>query len=96
MKIKPLKDRVLIQPIKEPKKTKGGIFIPESAKEKPLFAKVIEVGPGGYSDDGKKIDMEVKKGDRVIYKEYGGTNIEIEGETYLLMKMDDILAIVKE
>ena len=95
MKIKPLKDRVLIQPIKEPKKTKGGIYIPESAKEKPLFANVVEVGPGGYSDDGKKIDMEVTKGDRVIYEKYGGTEIEMDGETYLLVKMDDILAVVK-
>ena len=88
MKIKPLKDRVLIQPIKEPKKTKGGIYIPESAKEKPLFAKAVEIG-----DDKKNIT--VKKGDKVLYEKFGGTEIEVDGETYLLVKMNDILAVVK-
>lgn len=95
MKIKPLKDRVLIQPVKEPTKTKSGIFIPESAKEKPQFAKVIEVGPGGTSDDGKVISMDVKKGDKVIYEKFGGTEIEIDGETHLIIKMNEILAVIK-
>ena len=89
MKIKPLKDRVLIQPIKEPAKTKGGIYIPESAKEKSQEAIVVEVG-----DDKKNIT--VKKGDRVIYEKFGGTEIEIDGETHLIIKMNEILAVIKK
>lgn len=89
MKVKPLKDRVLILPVKEPKKTKGGIYIPESAKEKPMEAVVVEVG-----DDKKNI--LVKKGDRVIYEKFGGTEIEIDGEMHLIVKMNDIIAVVKK
>lgn len=96
MKIKPLKDRVLIRPVKEAQKTKGGIFIPDSAKEKPQEAIVVEVGPGGLSDDGKKIEMEVKKDDRVVYESYGGTKIDIDGEKHLIVKMDEIIAVIKQ
>jgi len=89
MKVKPLKDRVLIQPVKEPKKTKGGILIPESAKEKPQQAIVVEVG-----DDKKNIT--VKKGDRVIYEKFGGTEIDIDGEPHIIIKMNEILAVIKK
>jgi len=95
LKIKPLKDRVLIQPVKEAPKTKGGIFIPDSAKEKPQEAIVVEVGPGGLTDDGKKIVMDVKKGDRVVYETYGGTEIDIDGEKHLIVKMEQLIAVIK-
>jgi chaperonin GroES len=95
MKIKPLHDRVIVSRIEEEEKTKGGIIIPDTAKEKPQEGKVIAVGPGKVTDDGKKIPMDVKKNDRVLFGKYAGTEITIDGVEHLIMREDDILAIVQ-
>lgn len=89
MKVKPLADRVLIEPNPAEEKTAGGLFIPDTAKEKPLAGKVIAVGPG-TSD----VKMEVKVGDQVLYGKYAGTELELEGEKYLIMRQSDVLAVV--
>ena len=94
MKIKPLHDRVIVKRIEEEEKTKGGIIIPDTAKEKPVEGKVVAAGDGKIMDDGKKLPLEVKKGDRVLFGKYAGTEINIEGEEHLIMKEDDIIAIV--
>ncbi len=96
MKVKPLHDRVLIKRIEEEEKTKGGIIIPDTAKEKPIRGEVIAVGPGRITDDGKRIEMSVKVGDKVMFNRYAGTEIKIEGEEYLIMREDDIVAIIEE
>ena len=95
MKIRPLQDRILVQPIKEKDVRKGGIIIPDSAKEKPIEGRVKAVGAGKVGDDGKRLKPDVKIGDKVLYSKYGGTEIKIEGEDYLLMREDDILGIVE-
>ena len=95
MKVRPLHDRLIIQTMKEEEITKGGIIIPDTAKEKPVEGKVIAVGAGRIKKDGKKMPLEIKKGDRVLYAKYGGTEIKIDGEEYLMMKEDDILAVVE-
>jgi chaperonin GroES len=95
MAIQPLGDRVLIRPLEAQEKTKGGIVLPDTAKEKPQEGKVIAVGKGRVSEDGKLIPLEVKAGDKVLYGKYSGTEITIEGDEYLIVKDDDILAIVK-
>jgi chaperonin GroES len=95
MKVKPLHDRLIIQRLEEEEKTKGGIIIPDTAKEKPVEGKVIAVGAGRIKKDGKKMPLEIKKGDRVLYAKYAGTEIKIDGEEYLMMKEDDILAIIE-
>jgi len=95
MKIRPLQDRILVQPIKEKEVRKSGIIIPDSAKEKPIEGRVKAVGAGKLGDDGKRIKPDVKIGDKVLYSKYGGTEIKIEGEDYLLMREDDILGIVE-
>ncbi len=95
MKIRPLQDRILVQRVAEEEKTKGGIIIPDTAKEKPIEGKVIEVGAGRVSDDGKKIPLEVKKGDRILFGKYGGTEVKIGGEEYLIMREDDVLGIIE-
>ena len=95
MKIRPLQDRIIVKRIEEEEKTKGGIIIPDTAKEKPSEGKVIAVGPGKVTDDGKKIPMEVKVGDRVLFGKYSGTEIKIEGEEHLIVREDDILGIVE-
>ena len=92
-KIKPLSDNILIQPLAE-KKLPSGILIPETAKEKPQEGKVVAVGPGRY-DDGELIKPEVKKGDKVMYKKWGGSEIKIEGKEYLIVKAEDILAVLE-
>lgn len=89
MKIKPLADRVLIQPDTAEEKTAGGLYIPDSAKEKPLAGKVVAAGPGT-----EKVKMEVKPGDKVLYGKYSGTEISVDGEDYLIMRQDDILAVI--
>jgi chaperonin GroES len=94
MKVRPLHDRLIIQTSQEEEKTKGGIIIPDTAKEKPVEGKVIAVGAGRIKKDGTKMPLEIKKGDRVLYAKYGGTEIKIEGEEYLMMKEDDILAVI--
>ena len=95
MKIRPLNDRVLVQRMEEETKTKGGIIIPDTAKEKPAEGKVIAAGNGRVGDDGKRVALEVKKGDRVLFSKYGGTEVKVEGEEYLIMREDDILGIIE-
>jgi chaperonin GroES len=94
MKIKPLADRVIIKPAAAEERTKGGIILPDTAKEKPVVGEIVAVGPGKVSDDGKKIAMEVKVGDKVLYGKYSGTEVTYEGEEYLIMREADIFAIV--
>ena len=95
MKIKPLGDRVLVAPIEDKELTKGGIIIPDSAKEKPQEGKVVAVGEGKRDDDGKLIAMCVKKGDKVLMPKYGGTEIKIDDKEYQIVREDDILAIIE-
>jgi chaperonin GroES len=95
MKVRPLHDRLIVQRLEEEEKTKGGIIIPDTAKEKPIEGKVIAVGAGRIKKDGTKIPLEVKKGNRVLYAKYAGTEVKIDGEEYLIMKEDDILAIIE-
>jgi chaperonin GroES len=95
MKVRPLHDRLIIKRLEEDEKTKGGIIIPDTAKEKPIEGKVIAVGDGKIKEDGTKIPLEIKKGDRVLFTKYGGTEIKIDGEEHLMMKEDDILAIIE-
>jgi chaperonin GroES len=94
VKIRPLQDRVLVKPAEAKEEMKGGIIIPDTAKEKPQEGEVIAVGPGKRSDDGKIHPLEVKVGDTVIYGKYAGTEIKIEGDDYLLMREDDILGVI--
>ncbi len=94
MKIKPLHDRILVKSLEEEEKTKGGIIIPDSAKEKPMEGEVIAVGAGKVADDGKRIPLDVKAGDRVLYNKYGGTEVKIEGVEHLIMREDDVLGII--
>jgi len=94
MKVRPLHDRVIVKRVKEEEKTKGGIIIPDTAKEKPVEGKVIAVGDGKVTDDGKKIQLEVKAGDKILFGKYAGTEIQIDGEEHLIMREDDIIAIV--
>jgi chaperonin GroES len=95
MAIKPLGDRVLVKLLEPKEVKKGGIIIPDTAKEKPQEGKVIEVGKGKMLEDGKIVPLEVKKGDKVLYSKYGGTEIKLEGEEYLILKEEDILAVLK-
>jgi len=96
MKVKPLNDRVLVQRVEEMQVTKGGIFIPDTAKEKPVEGKIIAVGPGKVNEQGNRIPLAVKAGDRVLFGRYAGSEIKIEGEEYLMMREEDILAIVED
>ena len=96
MKVKPLFDRVLVQRIEEENKTKGGIIIPDTAKEKPIEGKVIAVGQGKAHEDGKVTPLAVKAGDRVLFGKYSGTEIKIDGEDHLILREDDILGIVEK
>jgi len=93
-KIKPLADRVLVELLEEKEVKKGGIVIPDSAREKPQEGKVIAVGPGKLDDDGKKIPMTVKKGDRILMPKYGGTEIKIDDKDYQIIREDDILGVI--
>jgi chaperonin GroES len=94
MKLKPLQDRILVQRVEEETKTKGGIIIPDTAKEKPAEGKVVAVGNGKVGEDGKRIALEVKKGDRILFGKYSGTEVKIEGEEYLIMREDDVLGVI--
>ncbi len=95
MKLKPLQDRVLVQRVEEETKTMGGIIIPDSAKEKPAEGKVVAVGDGKIGEDGKRIELQLKAGDRILFGKYSGTEVKIEGEEYLIMREDDVLGIVE-
>ena len=96
MKIQPLGDRVLVEPLKDEEQKKGGIIIPDTAKEKPQQGKVIAVGPGKTDDSGKAIPMSVKKGDKVLLPKYGGTEVKMDDKEYQLVREDDILGIIQD
>ena len=96
MKIRPLQDRIMVQPILEKEVQKGGIIIPDSAKEKPIEGRVKAVGKGKIGDDGKPIKLEIKVGDKVLYSKYGVTEIKVDGEDYLLMREDDVLGVIEK
>ena len=96
MKVRPLHDRLIVKRLEEEEKTKGGIIIPDTAKEKPVEGKVIAVGDGRIKEDGTKIPLEVKKGDRILFTKYAGTEVKIDGEEHLIMKEDDVLAIIEQ
>ena len=95
MKLRPLQDRILVQRVEEEKTTKGGIIILDTAKEKPAEGKVIAVGDGKVADDGKRIPLAIKKGDRILFGKYSGTEVKIEGEEYLIMREDDVLGVIE-
>ena len=95
MKIKPLGDRILVKRVKEEERTKGGIIIPDTAKEKPQEGKVVAVGKGKYGDDGKLIPIEVKAGDKILFGKYSGSEFKLEGEDLLVLREDDILGIIE-
>jgi chaperonin GroES len=95
MKIRPLHDRVIVQRIEEEAKTKGGIIIPDTAKEKPQEGKVIAVGAGKILENGTKVILDVKVGDKILFGKYSGTEIKIEGEEYLMMREEDILGVIE-
>lgn len=96
MKVRPLNDRVLVKRLEEEEKTKGGIIIPDSAKEKPAEGEVIAVGKGKINDKGERIKLDIKAGDRVLFSKYGGTDVKIDGVDHLIMREDDILAVVEK
>jgi chaperonin GroES len=96
MSVRPLHDRVIVKRVEEEEKTKGGIIIPDSAKEKPQEGKIIAVGNGKILDDGTRVQLEVKVGDLVLFSKYAGTEIKLEGEEHLILREDDILAIVEK
>ncbi len=96
MNLQPLSDRVIVQPLQEEERTAGGILLPDTAKERPQQGKVVAVGPGRVNDEGKRLEMTVKEGDRVVYAKYAGTEVVIDGEEYLIMSESDILAVVQE
>jgi chaperonin GroES len=96
MKIRPLQDRLVVKRLAEEEKTKGGIIIPDSAKEKPIEGEVIAVGNGKVSDDGKQRPLDVKKGDRVLFGKYSGTEIKIDGVEHLILREDEVLGILEK
>ena len=96
MKIRPLQDRVIVKRIQEEEKTKGGIIIPDTAKEKPQEGKVIAVGKGKVNEDGKLVPLDGKAGDRILFGKYSGTEIKIDNEEHLIMREDDILGVIEK
>jgi len=95
MKIRPLGDRLLVKRLEEEEKSKGGIIIPDSAKEKPQEGKVVAVGKGKMLEDGKMVPLEIKAGDKILFGKYAGTDVKIEGEEHLIMREDDVLGIIE-
>jgi chaperonin GroES len=95
MKIRPLQDRILVKRIEEEEKTKGGIIIPDTAKEKPSEGKVVAVGKGKVNEDGKLMPLDVKKGDRILFSKYSGTEVNIEGDEHLIIREDDVLGVLE-
>ena len=94
MNVKPMEDRVLLKPMEAEQKTSGGIIIPDNAKEKPQKGEVVAVGPGKTNDKGQKIEMSLKKGDKVLYGKYSGSEITIDGKDYLIVRESDVLAVI--
>ncbi|MBU4421099.1 MAG: co-chaperone GroES [Proteobacteria bacterium] len=95
MKLRPLQDRILVKRVEEESTTKGGIIIPDTAKEKPVEGEVIAVGIGKVDEAGKRIALEIKKGDKILFGKYSGTEVKIEGEEYLIMREEDVLGIIE-
>ena len=95
MKIKPLKERILVKRVDSEEVSKGGIIIPDTAKEKPQEGRVVAVGSGKTLEDGKVIPLEIKEGDRILFSKYGGTEVKIEGEEHLILREDDVLGVVE-
>jgi chaperonin GroES len=95
MSLRPLSDRILVQRVEESAKTKGGIIIPDTAKEKPAEGKVVATGNGRMGEDGKLLPMDVKVGDRILFSKYGGTDVKIDGDDYLILRQDDVLGIIE-
>ncbi|MEI7590550.1 MAG: co-chaperone GroES [Deltaproteobacteria bacterium] len=96
MELLPLQDRIIVQRVKEEEKTKGGIIIPDSAKEKPMEGKVVSVGSGRITEDGKLIKLDVKAGDKILFGKYAGNEVKLDGEEYLIMREEDILGIIEK
>ena len=94
-KIRPLHDRLIVKRLDNEEKTESGLYIPDSAQEKPQQGKVVAVGPGKVNDKGDRVALQVKEGDRVLFSKYGGTDVKLDGEDYLIMREDDILGIVE-
>ena len=94
-KIQPLADRIVVKALEETEQMRGGLYIPDTAKEKPQQGEVIAVGPGKVTDDGKRVTPEVKEGDRVLYGKYSGTEVTVENEQYLILRESDVLAVIK-
>jgi chaperonin GroES len=95
MKLRPLNDRILVKRVEEETKTKGGIIIPDTAKEKPAEGKVVAVGVGALNNDGVRVPLEVKVGDRILFGKYGGQEIKVEGEEYLIMSEQEVLCVIE-
>ena len=95
MKLRPLNDRILVKRVEEETKTKGGIIIPDTAKEKPAEGKIVAVGVGALNNDGIRVPLEVKKGDRILFGKYGGQEIKVEGEEYLIMSEQEVLCVIE-
>ncbi|MGD0845512.1 MAG: co-chaperone GroES [Geobacteraceae bacterium] len=95
MKLRPLQDRILVKRIEEQEKTAGGIYIPDTAKEKPVMGQVVSVGKGKKGEDGKVIPLDVKPGDKVLFGKYSGNEVKVEADEYLIMREDDILGIIE-
>ena len=96
MKFRPLHDRVVVKRVAEEEKSRGGIIIPDTAKEKPMEGEVVAVGPGARNDKGELVPMDVKAGDRILFGKYSGQEVKLDGEDYLLMKEDDVLAVIDD
>ncbi|MCD4721781.1 MAG: co-chaperone GroES [Desulfobacula sp.] len=95
MSLRPLSDRILVERVDEDEKTKGGIIIPDTAKEKPAEGKVVATGNGRMGEDGKLLPMDVKIGDRILFSKYGGTDVKIDGIDYLILRQDDVLGVIE-
>jgi chaperonin GroES len=95
MSLRPLSDRILVQRVEEDEKTKGGIIIPDTAKEKPAEGKIVSAGSGRMGEDGKLLPMDVKVGDRILFSKYGGTDVKIDGLDYLILRQEDVLGIIE-
>ena len=93
--VKPLADRVVVKPLDEAEQMRGGLYIPDTAKEKPSQGEIVAVGPGKLSDEGTRIEMDVKVGDKVLYGKYSGTDVTLDGEEYLILRESDVLAVIK-
>ncbi len=96
MKIRPLNDRILVKRLESETKTAGGIIIPDSAKEKPAQGQVVAVGPGKLNDAGQRVTLNINAGDKVLFSKYGGTEVKLDGEDYLIMREDDILGVIED